>query len=150
MLIVVVGRHFPMAEIIDIGTLKGEGGAAPGEFPHDPPFADAGGRIGGGMVEDGIGIEAGIAAAEHIVKLDVEDVFVTGGGVPDAFECDIDHVRGLPGDAEHTVGRLIVARAAIHAVIDGICGIDHLDAIKEIGGNLAAGLLDHGGDGTVR
>ena len=98
------------------------------------------------MVEHGIGVDAGLAAFEDVVDLDVHGLRVSG--FPFLEERDIHDLGRLFHDAETRAGRLAVGLAAAHAVIDALAR-DHLVPAQLDRGDGGGGFVQCGLDDAV-
>lgn len=99
------------------------------------------------MVEDCKSIQTGVTTAEDVMEIDVEHMLVAGGRVPSAFAGNFHMVGTATDHRVNAVAGLLVGRAPIHAIVDGIGRVHHLGAVEFVGGDPASALvndcLDH-------
>ena len=62
---------------------------------------------------------------------------------PGHFAGDVRHVGAAFGHGIHAVAGILIARAAVHAVVNRAAGINHLPAVEKIG--IDAGVIGRNG-----
>ena len=135
--------HRPVAEFVHADPVE----KIVGDFPHHAPLTDAGGRVARGVVEHGVGIDAGVAAAQREMHLDVERLRLV---FPHAFAGDIDQLGRLRFHGKNAASRAAVVRPAVHAEIDiPAAGLHHFGAAEFQRGDVSAGLVHGRGDDPV-